>query len=127
MTNGLPISLAELNERNIYFLTLRRRASSIVHQLNQRPLGDWKKIRLQNIGRKYATPRILEKSIAVQNYPEPLRQIAIKDLGHDKPTLLIVVRFTRRAHNTVLRTAGYVGPQGPISWMHDRNLIPEYM
>ncbi len=39
----------------------------------------------------------------------------------------IVVRLTRRAHNTELRAAGYVGAQGPISWMQDRNLIIEYV
>ena len=216
-------NLNELNQRNIYFLTLRRRAPSIVHQLNQRPPQDWKTIRLQNIGRKYSTPRILDESITVRNYSKNLRQIAIKGLGHDKPTLLItnrmdehpttlvdryarrmlienaiedainffhmdalsstvplridldlqltliastlyqvlaqrlgaryetaksrtifnkfvhapatiisqndqiVVRFTRRAHNTELRAAGYVGSQGPISWMHDRKLILEYV
>lgn len=38
----------------------------------------------------------------------------------------IVVRLTRRAHNTELRAAGYIGSQGKISWMHDRNLILEY-
>ncbi|MXW14911.1 MAG: hypothetical protein F4065_07220 [Rhodothermaceae bacterium] len=39
----------------------------------------------------------------------------------------ITVRLTRRAHNTELRAAGYVGPQGPISWLQDRNLILEYV
>ena len=39
----------------------------------------------------------------------------------------IVVRLTRRAHNTELRVAGYVGSQGPISWMHDRNPFLEYV
>ncbi len=216
-------NLAELNERNIYFLTLRRRGPSVVHQLNQRPPEDWKTIRLSNIARKYANPHVLDESISLRNYSKPLRQIAIKGLGHDKPTLLItnrmkgksaalvdryarrmlvenaiedainffhmdalsstvplridldlqltliastlyqvlaqrlgpryqtaksrtifnkfvnapatiisqndqiVVRLTRRAHNTELRAAGYVGAQGPISWMQDRNLIIEYV
>ena len=166
---------------------------------------------------------MLDESITLRNYPQPLRQIAIKGLGHDKPTLLItnrmeekpavlvdryarrmlvenaiedainffhmdalsstvplridldlqltliastlyqvlahrlgsryqtaksrtifnkfvnapatiisqndqiIVRLTRRAHNTELRAAGYVGSQGPISWMQDRNLIIDYV
>ena len=215
-------NLAKLNARKIYFLTLRRRARSILADLNQRPADCWKKIRLHNIGRKYATPRILDDIVTVHGYPDPLRQIAITGLGHEKPTLLITnhmeekaavlvdryarrmlienviedainffhmdalsstvplridldlqltilastfyqvlakrlgtryqtvksrtlfnkfvnapamirtnkqqvtVQLTRRAHNTELRAAGYVGEQGPIPWMHGRNLVIEY-
>ena len=217
------VNLAELHARNIYLLTLRRRATLVVHQLNQRRPEDWKTIRISNIARKYANPHVLYESITVRNYPQPLRQIAIKGLDHNKPSLLItnrleektaklvdryarkmlvenavedainffhmdalsstvplridldlqqtliastlyqvlaqrlgpryqttksrtilnkfvsvpatiitqydqiVIRLTRRAHNTELRAAGYVGSRGPISWMHDRYLIIDYV
>ena len=98
-------NLAELHERKIYFLTLRRRAPSIVNQLQQRSPKDWKSIQLSNIGRKYATPRILDESITVRNYPQPLRQIAIKGLGHEKPTLLITNRMEEKPATLVDRYA----------------------
>ena len=216
-------NLNELNQRKIYFLTLRRRHPAIVEKIQQRPASDWKKIQLHNIGRKYATPHVIDEPVTVRNYSADLRQIAVKGLGHEKPTLLmtnrmeekpaelvdryarrmliensiedainffhmdalsstvplridldlqltliastlyqvlahrlgpryqtckcqtlfkkfvqapatvisekdqITVRLTRRAHNTELRAAGYVGPQGPISWLQDRNLILEYV
>ena len=34
-------------------------------------------------------PRILDQTVRIQDYPQPIRQIAIRDLGHDKPTLLL--------------------------------------
>jgi len=39
----------------------------------------------------------------------------------------IIVKFNRRAHNPILRGAGYIGSQGKIPWMHDRSLILEYL
>ena len=215
-------NLAKLQDRSIYFLTLRRRAPSILRKLQDRPADDWTPIRLYNIGRKYAKPQVLDEIIQLRNYPYPLRQLAIRGLGHDKPTLLItnridehparlidryarrmlienaiedainffhmdalsstvplridldlqitlmassfyrtmahrlgtryqtakcrtlfnnfvsapaivttqndqiIVRLTRRAHNNELRAAGYVGPQGEIPWMHNRQLVIEY-
>ena len=39
----------------------------------------------------------------------------------------ITVRFTRRAHNNTLRQAGYIGTQGIIPWLHNRELILDYV
>ena len=98
-------NLAQLHEQDICFLTLRRRAPSILRLLHDQPAERWKKIRLYNIGRKYATPRILDEVITLRNYPHPLRQLAICDLGHDKPTLLITNRMKERAARLVDRYA----------------------
>ena len=39
----------------------------------------------------------------------------------------VIVRFNRRAHNNMLRSAGYVGSQGRIPWIHNRELILDYV
>ena len=49
----------------------------------------WRRLRLSNVGRTFRTPRILEEKVQLRDYPDLLRQIAITDLGHDKPTLLL--------------------------------------
>ena len=85
-------NLTQLNERGIYFLTLRQRAPTVVARLNLQPADLWKKITLHNIGRKYATPRILDEEIEVRNYKGKLRQLSILGLGQDKPTLLLTNR-----------------------------------
>ncbi len=38
---------------------------------------------------RYRTPRILDQTVRIKDYPQPIRQIAIRDLDHDKPTLLL--------------------------------------
>ena len=88
--------LAQLTAREIYFLTLRRRAPSILDKLFQRPADHWKTVRLYNIGRKYRTPRVLDDLITLRNYPHPIRQLAIRGWGQEKPTLLITNHLDER-------------------------------
>ena len=81
--------LARLQARGIAFLTLRRRSAKMVEQLLSLPRDHWHTIQLTNVGRRYRTPRILDQTVRLKDYPQPIRQIAIRDLGHDKPTLLL--------------------------------------
>lgn len=98
-------NLNELNQRKIYFLTLRRRHPAIVEKIQQRPASDWKKIQLHNIGRKYATPHVIDEPVTVRNYSADLRQIAVKGLGHEKPTLLMTNRMEEKPAELVDRYA----------------------
>ena len=82
-------NLARLNELGIGFITLRRRSAKIVDELLTIPRGQWQRITLTNVGRAYRNPRILERRIRLSGYPDDIRQLAIIDLGHEKPTLLI--------------------------------------
>ncbi len=82
-------NLARLQAMGIAFLTLRRRSRKMVAALAAIPQEQWRRLRLSNVGRTFRTPRILEEKVQLRDYPDPLRQIAITDLGHDKPTLLL--------------------------------------
>ncbi len=97
--------LQKLTELGIHFLTLRRRSTKMVEELNQIPANQWKQIRLTNVGRTFKTPRILEKMIQVRGYKSELRQIAILDLGHEKPTLLITNQMKTSAAKLIDRYA----------------------
>lgn len=79
----------QLNHNGIRFLTLRRRSSGVIKQIHQAPSSAWRRIQLANVARKYRTPKILETRLELKAYDGPLRQIAIKDLGHEQPTILI--------------------------------------
>ncbi len=81
--------LQSLTELGIHFLTIRRRSKKLVKALLNTPSDQWRKIRLTNVGRAYRNPRILDSKIQLRGYQGPLRQMAIMDLGHDQPTLLI--------------------------------------
>ena len=50
-------------------------------------------------------PRILDRKLRIKHYPSDIRQIAIKDLGHDKPTLLHTNQLREPAASLVDRYA----------------------
>ena len=82
-------NLARLDELEIRFLTLRRRGPKLLAALAAVPRAQWKRITLENVGRAYRHPRIVEQEVTLAGYPGTVRQIAVTELGHDKPTLLL--------------------------------------
>ena len=82
-------NLARLDAMGIDFLTLRRRSAKLVNALLAEPPEKWRQVRLTNIARRFRAPRILEQMVTIKDCPDPVRQIAVRDLGHDRPTLLI--------------------------------------
>ena len=98
-------NLARLNEMGISFLTLRRRSKRALETVASAPKDQWSTVRLSNVGRRYRNPRILESSITLRAYPQPLRQIAITNLGHEKPTLLITNQWKTSAATLIDRYA----------------------
>ncbi len=95
--------LAQLDARGIAFLTLRRRSPRLVRELLA--TDGWQQLTLANIGRKYRRPRALDRLIALRGYPRPIRQIAVTDLGHDKPTLLLTNQLHTKPAELVDRYA----------------------
>ena len=73
--------------------------------LAQVPQDQWRRIRLNNVGRAFRRPRILEQKIHIRGYPGPLRQIAIMELGHEKPTLLLTNQLSGAASRLIDRYA----------------------
>lgn len=94
-----------LNRRNIKFITLRRRTPKLVHDIQSQPRSAWRKIELSGVSRVHKTPRILDHRVEIADYDGQLRQIAIADLGHDEPTLLITNQLRRSAKGLVERYA----------------------
>ena len=82
-------NLDKLNEMHMKFMTLRRRTKKLLNALHELPLSTWRRIELEHIARAYKTPRIYDQEIALKGYAKPIRQIAIKDLGHEEPTILL--------------------------------------
>ncbi len=92
-------NLARLDQLGIHFLTLRRRGPKLLAAIAAEPPAAWQRITLHNVGRAYRNPRILDQQTTLKDYPDPIRQIAVTDLGHDKPTLLL----TNQMHETPTR------------------------
>ena len=73
----------------IRFLTLRKRTRRLLDGIAAHADGEWRRVRLTNVGRAYRTPQILDRMVRITGYPGDIRQLAVRGLGHDNPTLLL--------------------------------------
>ena len=82
-------NLGQLAELGITFITLRRRSPQLLAEIATLPRSAWKTVTLDIPHRKFKTPRVVEQRIALPGCPVKLRQLLIRDLGHDEPTILM--------------------------------------
>src|SRR5216684_3182930 len=94
-------NLNSLNEMGIRFITLRRRTEKLLAQLENAPSSAWRRIELKSVSRAYRTPRVLDQRIGLEDYDGELRQIAITELGHEQPTLLLTNQLRRSAPDLI--------------------------
>jgi hypothetical protein len=80
--------LAELNAAGLRFITLRARTATVTATLEALPDSAWTQITLDRRG-AYAKPEVHEQDVTVRGCPVALRQIAVRGLGHDHPTLIL--------------------------------------
>ncbi len=98
-------NLNRLNRRGIRFITLRRRSAQLLRELAAQPASVWRRIELEGVSRAYRTPRVLDRKITLPDYEGPLRQLAVTDLGHEEPTVLITNQIGRSAAPLISRYA----------------------
>ena len=96
--------LDELSARGINWLTLRQRGQKELERLRALPLSAWKTFRINRAGR-YRHPQIHEDTITLNGVSRPVRQIAVKNIGHDEPTLMITADRTTPAKDLFARYA----------------------
>lgn len=81
--------LAELDRQDVRFITLRRRGPALMRALQQLEPAAWRPLRLEGVSRRFTKARFIEQEIQPRPLPNPLRQIAVRGLGHDQPTLFL--------------------------------------
>ena|SRR6266508_1908462 len=96
--------LDELAARHITFLTLRQRGPKVLDALAALPPSAWTSHTVKRSGR-YRHPHIHEAVVRLKGVSHPLRQIAIRNIGHDQPTLLITNDLTTPAKDLFCRYA----------------------
>lgn len=97
--------LDKLDRQGVKFITLRRRGPKLLDELLAKPRSAWRQITLEGVSRVYKTPRILDEQVTLTDYAGPIRQIAIRDLGHEEPTLLLTNQLRRSAAKLIGRYA----------------------
>jgi len=95
--------LGRLDEAQITFITLRRRSPSLLAEIDQLAPSAWRQITLDAAHRKYQTPRVFEQKVRLRQ--RIYRQLFIKDLGHEQPTILLTNDPNATARQLVTRYA----------------------
>ena len=105
-------NLRKLEEENIRFITLRRRSNKMLAEIYARPSSAWKRVTLRSLTRTFRHPRVYEEKVLLPGYNQgedvtvkKLRQLAITDLGHDDPTILLTNDFKATAPTLITRYA----------------------
>jgi transposase len=96
--------LDELAARGIAFLTLRQRGPKVLEALAALPASAWTTYSLKRAGR-YRHPQIHEEIVHLKGIAVALRQIAVRNIGHEQPTLLITNDLTTPAKDLFGRYA----------------------
>jgi hypothetical protein len=96
--------LDELTGRGINWLTLRQRGKAELERLAALPASAWKTVTIARSGR-YRRPRLHEDMVKLTGVSSKVRQIAIRGIGRDEPTLLITHDLATPAKDLFARYA----------------------
>ena len=80
--------LAELDERGVTFITLRMRSPSLIAHIDAIDPKAWTTVRLDRTG-NYRRPQVIDEQATLSAYPGPIRQLVVRGLGRDAPTVII--------------------------------------
>lgn len=81
--------LSELNSRDVFFVTIRRRGSAILKRLQQIAKSDWKSATIDIPKRRNKRIHYVDERIQLDEYEGTLRQIVVTGLGREQPTLFL--------------------------------------
>ena len=81
--------LSQLNKQNIWFVTIRRRGSSLLKRLAALPNTAWKKAVIDIPKRRHQHIEYVDERIRLPDYDGQARQIAVRGLGRENPTLFL--------------------------------------
>ena len=94
--------LAELDDRGIGFITLRRRGATLMQQVAALPPDAWQPVRLERPG-KHRDVTVAEMTATIAKHD--FRQLAVNGLGRDQPTLLLTNQRERSTKQLIERYA----------------------
>jgi hypothetical protein len=98
-------NLNVLNHKKVRFITLRRRSKRMLEEAERTPVSAWRRVHLDGVTRIYRTPRVLDTRVQLSDYDGPIRQLVIRDLGHEQPTFLLTNQLKIGAARLISRYA----------------------
>jgi transposase len=81
--------LSQLTEREVGFITIRRRGSGMLARVERLPAESWQHCQItQSKGRRRQV-RYVDESVRLKGYEGPARQLIVTGLGHESPTFFL--------------------------------------
>jgi transposase len=98
-------TLAKLDRQKIRFITLRPRGARLIKELDGLPCRQWKTVRLDAPRREFQRPKVYESTVRLRSGSLQVRQLAVRDLGHEQPILILTNDWTAALHDIIARYA----------------------
>lgn len=98
--------LSRLNQRGIWFVTIRRRGAQILRRLQELPAKQWRHAVISTPRRCHQHIRYVDETVRLRGYEGSLRQVAVDGLGREQPTLFLSNNSQESAREIVVRYAG---------------------
>jgi hypothetical protein len=80
--------LGELDQRGVRFVTLRMRSAALLRHITALDPTTWRTVTLDRDG-DYRKPHVVDEDVTLSAYPSTIRQLVVRGLGHDAPTVII--------------------------------------
>lgn len=97
--------LRQLDEKGIKFITIRRRGSRILKELEVLSSSEWTRVKVPTSKGKHRYLKVYEQSLKPKEYGKSLRQLSICGHGKEKPALIISNDFDLEAEQVVRKYA----------------------
>jgi hypothetical protein len=96
--------LGELDDRPVRFMTLRMRSPSLIRHINTIDSSAWRTVSLDRDGH-YRKPHVVDETVTLSDYPRPIRQLIVRGLGREEPTVIITNDFGTTTKQLIERYA----------------------
>jgi hypothetical protein len=100
--------LSKINQRKrpqVWFVTIRRRGSRILQRLAALPASTWQKAVIDIPRRRHQNVQYLDERVNLPDYEGEIRQVAVKGLGREHPTLFLSNNFDVKVRDFVANYA----------------------
>jgi hypothetical protein len=98
--------LSRVNQRGIWFVTIRRRGTAVLRRLHALPVQAWRRAVLDIPKRRHQHVRYVDETVTLRGYNGPIRQLAVDGLGRAAFTLVVSNNFDASARELLIRYAG---------------------
>jgi hypothetical protein len=106
--------LARVNERDISFVTIRRRGAALIRRLRTLPSTAWQRAVIDVPKRRHKNIRYVDERTHLRDYPAPIRQLAVTGLGREDPTLFLTNNLVASGREVITRYTGRNGVEDSL-------------